>query len=107
MDGAGRELGVAYQLRSAEKKGRELVVIEAPHAVRAGGLELVRILDAAHQGQVARQHTQHQRLPIGRARQAEAVEAAEEDEEGQLVAGAIVDARGVAERLGEVAGQLA
>lgn len=41
------------ELAGAEEKGQEVVVVEAPDAVGAGGLEVVGFLEAAHQVEVA------------------------------------------------------
>jgi hypothetical protein len=42
-----------FQLTGAEEKRQEVVVVEAPDAMRAGGLEPVRFLEVAHDGDVS------------------------------------------------------
>lgn len=41
MDAAGSEVGVVEELGGAEEEGEEVVVVEAPDAVGAGGFEVV------------------------------------------------------------------
>jgi hypothetical protein len=48
----GPNVLVSGQLARAEQEREELVVVEALHAVRAGGLEVVRRLDLVHQLQI-------------------------------------------------------
>lgn len=52
VDRLGLEQRLAGHLARAPHKGQELIVIQSPHAVRAGGLQPVGRLDAAHEAQV-------------------------------------------------------
>lgn len=53
VDALGAQVRVRVELRGTEVKGEVLVVVEAPHAVGAGGLEEVGCLDVPHEGDVA------------------------------------------------------
>ena len=106
VDGARGEVGVVDELAGAEEEGGELVVVEAPHAVRAGGLEVVRGLDGAHEAQVGGQDAQRERREGVRGEEGHPVQAEQPQEEVELVAGAVVDARLAAERVREVGGYL-
>ena len=104
VDGARGDEGVVQELGGAEEEGQELVVVEAPDAVGAGGLEVVGHLDDAHEGEVAGEDAQDEGLEVGALEDAELVEAEEPHHKVELVAGAVVDAVPVAEGLGEVGG---
>jgi len=60
VDSLRRDEFVADELAGAEQERQELVVIEPPHAVRPGRLEVVRRLHRAHESQVARENDQRE-----------------------------------------------
>ena len=41
MDGQGPDVWMMHELGSAEEKGKELIVVQAPDTVRAGRLKVV------------------------------------------------------------------
>lgn len=51
---------VRVKLRGAEVEREVLVVVEAPHAVGASGLEEVRRLDVSHEGDVAAEEAENE-----------------------------------------------
>ncbi|KZL64340.1 hypothetical protein CI238_03832, partial [Colletotrichum incanum] len=126
-DGAlgGHGVGVrgdgGRQLGGAEDVGEEGVVVEAPDAVGAGGLEGVGQDEAADDAEVGLDHAEDDGAVEGGGvrlaarwcwgvigEEGELVERAEEGEEGELVAGAVVQAlRGAegAEEVGEELGR--
>lgn len=106
VDGFGADVPVPQQLRGAEQERQELVVVEPPHAVRAGRLEVVRHLHPAHEHEVAREYAQDELREGGARQQRELVEAQQPAEEVELVPRPVVDARRVAEAAGEVERQL-
>mmetsp|Transcript_4172 Transcript_4172/g.13514 ORF Transcript_4172/g.13514 Transcript_4172/m.13514 type:complete len:288 (+) Transcript_4172:124-987(+) len=97
---------VPDQLRRAKDKHEVLVVVEPPHAVRAGRLEAVRGLEPPHQRQVPLKDTQHHGGPVCRIEHLHQLEAAEPGEELQLVPRPVVDPGRRPKRLGEVGGEL-
>lgn len=106
VDGARGDVGVVEELGGAEQERQELVVVEAPDAVGAGGLEVVEHLHGAHELQVAVKDAQHERLEVGGVDDAQPVQAQQPDGKVELVAGAVVDAVAVAKGLGKVGGGL-
>ena len=102
-----RDVVAADELRRGEEERQELVVVEAPDAVRAGGLEPVRRLHLAHQQQVAAEDARHHRRPVGRLEQLRLLEPEQPREEREPVPRAVVDPRRVAEGVGEVRRELA
>ena len=105
VDGARGDVGVVEELGGAEEEGQELVVVEAPDAVGAGGLEVVEHLHGAHDLEVARKDAQHERGEVGGLYDAETVQAQQPDGKVELVTGAVVDAVAVAKGLGQVGGR--
>ena len=61
VDALGRDVRVVQELGRAEEEGEELVVVQAPDAVRARGLEIVCALDLAHEAQVRGQDDEGER----------------------------------------------
>ena len=52
VDRFRRDVRVVQKLRGAEKEREELVIVQSPDAVRAGGLEIICGLDPAHEREV-------------------------------------------------------
>ena len=88
------------ELRAAEYVAEEVVVVEAPHPVAPGGLELVDILQPPAEAHVAREEGEHDLALDGGLRREEAHErkAEQEERERRLVARAVVHAHERAER---------
>ncbi len=78
------------------------MVVKAPDAVAAGGLEHVLALHAADDAQVGRDDAEAQRGEVRGPDDVEDEEAAQKGDKGQLVARAVVDARGVAKGFRQV-----
>ncbi len=55
VDGARADVRVAHQLRRAPHERQELVVVQAPHAVRAGGLQPAGAQASGRRAQLRRQ----------------------------------------------------
>lgn len=81
VDCFGRDVRVVQELACAEEEGEELVVVEAPDAVAARGLEVVCALDAAHEAEVRREDLQCESRERRLWEEREPVEAEEPEEE--------------------------
>lgn len=92
------------ELGCSKEKREEVVVVEAPNAVGAGGFEVVCTLDLAHEGDVAREDEEGDGGESRGREEGEAIEAEEPDEEVEFVAGAVVDTGAVTEGVVEVGG---
>ena len=90
-----------HQLRRAKKERQAVVVIQAPHAVAARRLQQIRLLQQPHCAHVGGKALQDDAR--GGRQAAQLGEQHEKDDDEKLMAGAVVDARLVAEGLGEVA----
>lgn len=104
VDGARGDVWMMKKLGGAEQEGQELVVVQAPYAMRPGRLEIVGHLNDAHDGQVAGEDAQNEGSKVRGWYEGELIEAEEPDDKVELVAGAVVDAVAVAERLAEIGG---
>lgn len=102
MDAQGSDVRVMQQLRCADEERQEMVIVQPPHAVRAGGLEVVRALDSPHQGDVSREDEEGESGEGGGWKEGETVQAEEPDDEVEFMAGPVVDAGAVAEGIVEV-----
>lgn len=102
VDRFRRDVGMMQELGCAEEEGQELVVVEAPDAVGARGLEVVSFLDAAHEAQVCGEDDQGQGGERGWGEVAQSIEAEEPEEEVEFVARTVVDALAVAEGVAEI-----
>lgn len=74
VDAFWAQVWVRVELRSAEVERKVLVVIEAPHAVGAGGLEEVRRLDVPHKGDVAAEEAEDEGRVVGGVEERELAE---------------------------------
>lgn len=91
------------QLRRAKHKGQEVVVIEAPDAVRASGFQPVQCLDAAHDLEVSDKDFEHNGRGVWfEVEHAEFGKAQQERYEVEFVARAVVNSCAVAPRLDKV-----
>lgn len=106
VDGERADGGVPGELGGAQQKGQELKVVEAPHAVRAGGLEVVGGLRGAREAQVRGQQREGDGGQRGAGQRAAAVQREGVHEKVQLVAGAVVEALGGSECGTQVRAQL-
>lgn len=98
----GLHILVINELSGAKDKGEEVVIIETPDAVRTGGLEAVGGLELAHEFKIGDEEPGDDGRVVLLPNEAKAGDAVEEGSEVGLVAGAIVDAEGVAEEVKEV-----
>lgn len=90
------------QLRRPKYEGQEMVIVEPPHAMGASRLQLVRVLQRAHEIEVGCEDAQNDGRVVGLGDEAEPREAVEEGGEVGLVPRPIVDAGSVAEGVEEV-----
>eukprot|EP00639_Heterosigma_akashiwo_P030785 CAMPEP_0194687346 /NCGR_PEP_ID=MMETSP0295-20121207/16178_1 /TAXON_ID=39354 /ORGANISM="Heterosigma akashiwo, Strain CCMP2393" /LENGTH=159 /DNA_ID=CAMNT_0039575613 /DNA_START=1002 /DNA_END=1481 /DNA_ORIENTATION=+ len=97
---------MADELGGPPEEGQAVVVVQAPDAVAARGLHHVGGLQPVAQAQVPREHPQHGRREVRPREHLQLEQAAEEDHEVGLVAGAVVDARLVAEGGAQVGREL-
>lgn len=102
MDAEGADVGMVKELRCAKKEREEMVIIETPDAVGAGGFEVVGALNLAHQVYVPRKDEEGEGGKCGGWKEVEAIQAEKPDYEVQFVAGTVVDASAVAEGVVEV-----
>lgn len=86
MDRHRADEGVMEELRGPEQEGQELVVVQAPDAVRARRLQVVGLLDVAHEDQVSGEDTEHEVREVRWCDDAQLVETYQPDDEVQLVA---------------------
>ena len=89
-----------------EQEGEEVVVVEAPDPVAAGGVELVEQLDAPHQSDVPVEDSVDEEEVVLGGVEAELLEGQQEEHEVELVAGPVVDALVTAPRVVQVLSQL-
>ena len=106
VDGKWGDEGVVEELAGAEEEGEKLVVVEAPDAVGPGGFEVVGGLDEPHDVKVAGEDAEGEGGEVGAMEDGQLIEAQEPDHKVELVAGAVVDAHAVSERVAKVRGQL-
>lgn len=97
---------VAGELRAAPNERNELIVVQAPDAVAAGGLHAISGLQPAHVQQVRVEDLQSGVQVVLLIQGAELVQRTQEHDERQLVPGSVVDSRRIAERFDEVGVQL-
>lgn len=81
---------VADELGGTEEEGKELVVVEAPDTVGAGGLEIVCHLYFAHEAEVAGEDDERERGKCGGWEEVEPVKAEQPEDEVELMPRAVV-----------------
>mmetsp|Transcript_10191 Transcript_10191/g.30686 ORF Transcript_10191/g.30686 Transcript_10191/m.30686 type:complete len:298 (+) Transcript_10191:482-1375(+) len=106
VDGGRPHCCVPHQLRAAPEEGQELVVVQAPHPMAARRLQPVGFLHFAHEGEVAGKHSGYQRLSVISGEHPNLRQAIQQRRKCRLMSRAVVDARRIAKRVGEVQAEL-
>lgn len=83
---------MADELRSTKHEGQEMVVVQPPHAMRAGRLKVIGRLDPAQEMHVPDENSEYEDWEVVALEEAQLVQAEQPHDEIQLVAGAVIEA---------------